>query len=516
MGKNVSVKLPKQTAVTMQLARKSKSLDTYNTKRVHIVSLSIIFSIIMLLVVKAMIIQGFSQGIDIALKGSIVLVLAVINYFLPINEYLKGLFFSIVPAVVIMALIFLDGSTIDDHYIIMATVALAALYFKKENILIHVGILDILYAAVFLSKSENLVGSDTGGHNFVATLIIFNGIGLILLFLSIWGRKLVDESGKKERQASQLLEKLQSTFAKIEGSTLSLTGNVRHISTNIDIVTESSQNIINTMQEMAKAIQSEAADINSMNEAMTGSIEGANETQILTKSISEKSGEMSDKVADGWNKIEQVNDQIDIITEAIGSASLNVSDLQSSMERVNTFLSGIKDIADRTNLLALNASIESARAGEHGKGFAVVADEVRKLAEQSTKIVSDINTVTSALFEKSKEVFEKVCQGETATGQGKKLVSDISAYFSDMKESFNKTGVDINNGMGRIESLIEKFMQEHRQIENVASLSEENAASIEEVLATAENDNEQIRAINSSIKEINDMCEQLGIIVEVK
>ncbi|NLK87215.1 MAG: chemotaxis protein [Clostridiaceae bacterium] len=495
---------------------RSEVQDSYNLKRVHIVNFSIIIAVVLMIITKTFLLQGVDRGMVVMIEGAVILVLAVVNYFLPTNDYLKGLFFSLIPGVVIAALFYIDMYVLDYHYILLLTVAMSGMYFKKENILIHVGVLDVMIIAVFIVKPENVVGPGSGIQSFVTILIILNVIGMALFFLSMWGRKLVRESGAKEQQSRQLLDKLQTTFSRIEESTSVLTGNVRQINSNVDAVTQSSLNIIATMQEMSRAIQSEAAEIYNMNETMAGSLESAKETKVITRNISEKSGDMSRMVIDGWNKISEVNSQIDIIREAIGSASVNVDDLQTSMERVNTLLAGIRQIANQTNLLALNASIESARAGEQGKGFAVVADEVRKLAEESTQIVNDINIVTTALFDKSKEVHEKVEQGEIASGEGKKLSSDISEYFNELRDAFTKTDKDIHNGMGRIDSLIEQFMQVQRQIEDLASLSEENAASIEEVLAMTENDNDQIQSIDSAIKEIREMCDQLSIIVDSK
>jgi methyl-accepting chemotaxis protein len=118
------------------------------------------------------------------------------------------------------------------------------------------------------------------------------------------------------------------------------------------------------------------------------------------------------------------------------------------------------------------------------------------------------------LFDKSKEVYDKVSQGENAAKEGKNLAEDISAYFSDIKDTCSQTDTDIGNCMRRIESLIDKFIQVQKQIENMASLSEENAASVEEILATVENDNDQILAINTAIKEIDEMCSKLAELVE--
>jgi len=493
-----------------------KELDKYNVKRVHKVNIAVILLIVLLISVQAILAQGLSGGVKVILQGCLVLILAIINYFLPIKKYTKGLLFALIPGIVIIALFYLDGYALNKHYILLTTVTMAALYFKKEIILIHGGIINLLLLAVYIIKPENLLGSSFGVNEFIKIMIILNGAVVLLFFLTKWGRDLVDEAYKKESYSNDLLNKMESIFSNIEDITNTLSNNVNLVNSNVDLVTEASQNIGIAMHEMATATQEEASSIYSVNETMVVSLESVQKTQYITKGIADMSTEMSEKVDDGWKKIDQVDNQISTITDAIITAATTVSELESSMEQVNNLLEGIKEIAEQTNLLALNAAIESARAGEHGKGFAVVADEVRKLAEQSSRIVKDINLVTANVFIKSKEAYEKVNQGEEATILGKKLVSEISVYFNSFKETFSITDVEINKGMKQIEGIAADFVEAQKQIENMASVSEENAASIEEVVATIENENGQILEISNSIKEVNRMCEDLKLIIDSK
>lgn len=326
----------------------------------------------------------------------------------------------------------------------------------------------------------------------------------------------MDEAFKKEAHANGLLSKLNEVFGGIESSVDILSTNVSQVNHNIDVVTESSQNVSIAMQEMAKAIQQEATSIYGINRTMVSSVDGVQQSQKISAGIADQSGRMSMAVEAGWKKIEEVDDQIEIITNAITTASVTVSELQSSMEQVNSLLAGIKQIAEQTNLLALNAAIESARAGEHGKGFAVVAEEVRKLAEQSAKIVNDINQVTMGVFLKSQEAYEKVNQGESATTEGRKLINEISDYFRNIKESFHSTDIEINREMKQIDNIAQGFGEVQKQVENMANVSEENAASVEEVLATVENQSAQMLMISDSIKEINDMFEKLKVMADSK
>ena len=225
---------------------------------------------------------------------------------------------------------------------------------------------------------------------------------------------------------------------------------------------------------------------------------------------------MSERVRRGWEKIEQMNHQISIISNSIATANTTVSELQTSMTKVNTLPEDITQIAEQTNLLALNAAIESARAGEHGKGFAVVADEVRKLAEQSTRIVSDITQVTTGLFTKSQEAYEKVNQGDSATKEGKEIIYNISSYFQDIMDAFSETDTEIIKGLDKIKNVVEKFEKVQSKMENMVSISQQNSASTEEVPATIENENSQIQQISNFINEIQELSGHLKQVTNAK
>ncbi|MDF2986440.1 MAG: methyl-accepting chemotaxis sensory transducer [Eubacterium sp.] len=487
--------------------------DSYNTQRVHRVNVMVTVLVVVLMIVQALITQGSSHGLRVAVEGSFVIVLVFVNYFLPINKYIKGLLFGLLPGLVISALFVLDNYALNKHYILITTVAMITLYFKKEIILAYGIILDIMMVTVFIIKPENLVGQGGGAGAFVSSMIVLNGTVVLLFFLSKWGRDLINETYQRESHAVELLDKLKTTFVKVDDSTNILDENIAMFNNNINTINEGSRSITESMQEMAKAIQQEASSAYKINDTMTDSLEVVQETQAVSSSISENTRQMSQKVEDGCSKLEQVDDQMNIIENAISMAAVTVSDLQSNMGRVNSLLDGITQIAEQTNLLALNAAIESARAGENGKGFAVVADEVRKLAEQSAHIVKDIAKVTTGISEKSREAFEKVNQGENATKEGKELVANISAYFMEIREVFQNTGKDIELGMNKIQSIAEQFVEVQQQIENMASISEQNAAATQEVLATIENENTEIMKISSSVKDINKLSSTLRTLV---
>lgn len=483
--------------------------DTYNVQRVHKVSLAVTCLIIVFMVINEIIAGGFKLGLITFLRASPCIILGVINYYLPINKYVKALIFGVVPCASMILLSLLFGFALWKHYNILCTIALMALYFKKEVILAHGAIVNFLIIGAYIIKPENIAGPNTTLPVFIFALIVLNAIIALLYFLSKWGRELVIESYNKQVQAEELLNELKNTFLRLENTTGIIDNGINQLNDNISNISESSQNITTSMQEMSKSIQQESYSTYAINDAMSESLEMVNETRKISEGISSKSRLMSERVREGWNKIEQMNNQISIISNSITTANATVSELQTSMAKVNTLLEDITQIAEQTNLLALNAAIESARAGEHGKGFAVVADEVRKLAEESTRIVKDITQVTTGLFNKSHEASEKVNYGESATEEGKEIIQNISTYFKDIMDAFNETNIEIVKSMDTIEHVADSFEKVQTQMENMVSISQQNAASTEEVLATIEDENSQIKQISNFLREVQELSGQL-------
>ncbi len=493
-----------------------KHQDTYNTKRVHKVNLLLLIAIVFLLVIPVVAARGFGDSLDIVIAGVLVLIISTINYLVRIPTYLKGFFFALLPNIVVFALIPIDGYALNKHYLIFLTIAMISLYFKKELILAFSVLINIEMIALYFISPGELLGIDDNLKGFITIFAIINGILVALFLLTKWGRSLVEESSKKELEAKELLDTLQTTFQSIESGANTLDTTVSQFKSSMTTINDSSQMVLESVQQMATAIQDEAESVSLVNESMGNSLQRTNQTVTISQGIVEKSDQMNQRVQDGWDKINQASTHISTVNDAIGTTTVTVSDLQSSLETVNSLLEGIKEIADQTNLLALNAAIESARAGEHGKGFAVVADEVRKLAEQSANITVDISEVTTMLFQKSKEAQEKSVAGESAAAEGMKLLNEVSTFFTELRNSFKETNEELSKGMLEIKSATGNFKDIQEQIENVANIAEENASSTQEIVSTLENEHDLIATINSTVEEISSLSGQLKEIVKNK
>lgn len=200
--------------------------DTYNIKRVHKISVFMTCLIIILMVINATIVGGIDEGIKRAIQASPCIILAIINYFLPINDYLKGLIFGIVPPLTMCLLLILAGFELNRHYIIWCTIALMALYFKKEITIAHGIVVNKLLEEISqIANQTNLLALNAAIESARAGE---QGKGFAVVADEI--RKLADQSTRIVNDITQvtmaLSDKSQEAYEKVnQGSSAVKEGN---------------------------------------------------------------------------------------------------------------------------------------------------------------------------------------------------------------------------------------------------------------------------------------------------
>lgn len=205
---------------------------------------------------------------------------------------------------------------------------------------------------------------------------------------------------------------------------------------------------------------------------------------------------------------------MNVITNSSEISYEKVLKLNENMNKVNEFLSGISQISEQTNMLALNASIEAARAGDAGKGFAVVAEEVRKLAEASDNSVKEINLIMNEIRVNSNSVLEEVLKGKETTEDGQQLIKYVHTSFRDIENEFNNIDKHLLDQLERIQETTAQVKEINTKVNDISDISRENAAATEELVATTEENNLNIKDIHDFMASIKDSSTKLQDVIE--
>ena len=274
-----------------------------------------------------------------------------------------------------------------------------------------------------------------------------------------------DEIGLTARAFNQLLDGLQQAFGQL--------ANGAHQ------VKRSSQELAQTANEvsMASGAQSEAsANIAATIEQMTVSI-----NHVADQSAQQSAGAKSAQtlVLDSSGIIEQTIHDIHQISQVVTVSASSIHEMEAHSGEVATVINVIRDIADQTNLLALNAAIEAARAGEQGRGFAVVADEVRKLAERTTKSTQEISSTIEAMLGNAVQATAQMQKAEELVKVGVTRADQAAV-------AMRRIGELAGGAVQGSDAVAAAIQQQGEASNNIAAMVERTAQASEEASAAAQ------------------------------
>lgn len=329
------------------------------------------------------------------------------------------------------------------------------------------------------------------------------------LTVSVEESKSNDEIGKLLNIEKQMVTNLKSVIADVQSAAQSVSSSAQQIASSGTELNSSVQQIASTVDQISRGSESQAQSlakskhvVEELSETMGELARDAVESFEVTKKVSnlsERGTESAKEAGERMNKIIKVTNE----------SAQKVRDLAQKTTEITTVLDVIKQIADQTNLLALNAAIEAARAGEAGRGFAVVADEVRRLAESSAKSSEEIDAKLKQIQEDAQTVVSNIEASATEVNQGKLVIESSLKALNEIATQIRGISENVKRLSEAAQKEVDKVNMVSTNTTEIATVAEENASATEEASAAVEQQTAQTQQIAASANQMSELAEQM-------
>ncbi|UYZ22650.1 methyl-accepting chemotaxis protein [Mesobacillus jeotgali] len=318
-----------------------------------------------------------------------------------------------------------------------------------------------------------------------------------------------DEIGQLASDFNEMAANLRNLIYQVSSTSEQVAASAEQMMASADQTNSATNQVATAIQEVAGGAELQSKNTEESAKAVGEMAGGIQRVAVTTSTVAESAADTTKQAMLGHESLEKVIEKMKTINHTTSETNAVIKDLDRKSAEIGKIIEVITGIADQTNLLALNAAIEAARAGEHGKGFAVVADEVRKLAELSRQSASQISGLIEVIQKETHQVVEMMNKGTAEISEGALLVEDTGKTFDEILKSIENVSSEIQEVSAISEEMSASVMQVNASIDEVTKIARGSVASTAEIASATEEQLASMEEVAASSASLARLAENL-------